>query len=152
VRFGNFPQRLYRSERQDWLVEFFESVGYDALEGVKATFGKESGEAHIICKFPSFDEAVAFVNKYKGNAALDYEGTQIYISVNYFGRKKVQDIFFKKALKLLNENEVLLGIQGMFIKPSWGSGGILINRHLIGHVLVDEIQNDDRTWNIFFPS
>jgi hypothetical protein len=150
VRFGNFPQRLYRDERQAWLTGFFSSVAYDALDGVKATFGKESGEAFIICKFPSFDEAVKFVNKFKGNPALDFEGTQIYISVNYFGRKKVQDIFFKKALKLLNENEELLGIQNKVIKPSWASGGILIDRKLIGHVLVDEFQNADRTWKISF--
>jgi hypothetical protein len=96
VRFGNFPQRLYRTERQDWLTSFFKSVDYDALEGVKATFGKESGEAFIICKFPSFDDAVKFVNKFKGNPALDFEGTQIYISVNYFGRKKSRIFFSKK--------------------------------------------------------
>ena len=118
------------------------------MEGVKAAFGKESAEVFILLRFPTFDAALKFVKQHRDSIALQYKDKPLYLSLNNFGRVRVAEIFLRKALQVLRDHEIDLGIVGCDIKPSWASGGINIDRRLVGHVLVSPLKNQEGQYDI----
>ena len=110
----------------------------------------------FVLKFDTADEAIDFFKTHKGtpetpSVNLRYNDHQMYISLNKFGRERVLEIFAKKAATLIRDHKDLLGVHtDTKVNCSPVSGGILIGKALLGHVVVDKTRTEAGHYPVTF--
>lgn len=114
--------------------------------GVKLTYGREAAEDFFLLRFPTPEDAVDFMRRFRNHPALAYKDGEtehkIYISLNKYGRSRLLEMFTKKAAKILRSKAKDFGLEeSVEIMPSYNSGGILIQRIMAFNVIVSQERN-----------
>jgi hypothetical protein len=75
----------------------FDQLSFTPVDDtVRAVFGREAADDSLVLRFPSFEEALNVVKRFRNHAGLTYNETDCFINLNRFGKDEVADFFFNR--------------------------------------------------------